>query len=41
MTTELALKNIELLGKYNLQANAQAIKAEQDAQRMMAPQGMR
>jgi hypothetical protein len=24
-----------------LQANAQAIKAEQDAQRMMAPQGMR
>jgi hypothetical protein len=41
MAQELALKNIELLGKYNLQANAQAIKAEQDAQRMMAPQGMR
>ena len=41
MAQDLALKNIELLGKYNLQANAQAIKAEQDAQRMMAPQGMR
>jgi len=33
MAQELALKNAELLGKYGLQANAQAIKAEQDRER--------
>ena len=35
MAQELALKNAELLGKYGLQANEQAIRAEQDRQRNM------
>lgn len=33
MAQELALKNAELLGKYGLQANEQAIRAEQERQR--------
>jgi hypothetical protein len=40
MAQELALQNAELQAKYGLQANAQAIKAEQDMQRMIMPQGM-
>jgi hypothetical protein len=40
MAQDFALKNAELLAKYGLQANAQAVKAEQDAQRMfMQPSG--
>jgi hypothetical protein len=35
MAQEMALKNAELLGKYGLQANEQAIRAEQERQRNM------
>ena len=40
MYQELALKNAELQAKYGLQANEQAIRAEQERQRMMmSPMG--
>lgn len=39
MAQELALKNAELLGKYGLQANEQAIRAEQERERMLMNRG--